>query len=93
MCWGVRLRKEHIKSFRAAGAEGPGYKVTWTNDRSIDWPAVAAELDPAADLVAAHTHVDWKAVAETLRPKPAVIAAHAAPGARSLRVRETGDKS
>jgi putative phage-type endonuclease len=70
----------------ADGFEGTWGRITLKNNRAIDWPAIAAELEPPADLVAAHTSTDWKAVAETLRPRPAVIAAHSNPdGPRVLR--------
>lgn len=70
----------------ADGFEGTWGRITWKNNRAIDWPAVAAELEPPADLVAQHTSTDWKAVAETLRPRPAVIARHTNPdGPRVLR--------
>lgn len=70
----------------ADGFEGSWGRITWKNNRAIDWPGVAAELEPPADLVAEHTSVDWKAVAETLRPHPTVIARHSNPeGPRVLR--------
>ena len=74
----------------ADGFEGTWGRITLKNNRSIDWAAVATELEPPADLVAIHTSTDWKAVAETLRPKPAVIERHAThDGARVLRATYT----
>lgn len=70
----------------ADGFEGTWGRITWKNNRAIDWAGIAAELEPPADLIAEHTSTDWKAVAETLRPRPEVIARHSNPdGPRVLR--------
>jgi predicted phage-related endonuclease len=63
----------------AAGvlSEPLSYRFDWKRIRSIDWQAIAMELDAPADLVAMHTRTDWKAVAETLRPRPKLIDKHA----------------
>jgi hypothetical protein len=60
-------------------SESGGYQITLRNTRRIEWQAIAAELDPPADLIAACTSTDWQSVAKALRPRPKLIDAHASP--------------